>query len=79
MNEFQVLITIQIAGFGFMGAILLCIWNHLNKRIDGLETRLSTLYGRINKLEMDMVEIKTILRMKECCMIKDDRQIHKAE
>lgn len=48
-------------------------------RIDKVEGKLEKVENRITLLEHDMVEIKTILRMKECCMIKDDSQVKKAE
>lgn len=68
MSEFQVLITILFGGFGFTGAFLAVILNRIIK----LDTR-------IDKLEMDMIDVKTILRAKECCMFNDDRQIRKVE
>lgn len=52
MSEFQILLTILLSGFGFMGALLLIIWNRIEK-----------FDNRINKQEMDMIEVKTILRM----------------
>jgi len=57
--------TLLIAIFGFM-------WKHFNSRFDKMEDRLT-------RLEHDMIEVKTILRMKECCMIQDDSQLKKAE
>lgn len=57
--------SLLIAAFTF-------IWAHFNKRIDKMEERQT-------RFEYDMIEIKTILRMKECCMIKDDRQMKKAD
>ena len=44
-----------------------------------LINRMGKLEDRVMKLELDMTEVKTILRMKECCMIKDDRKLPKAE
>jgi glycine cleavage system H lipoate-binding protein len=46
--------------------------NDLSGKIDRIDTRLT-------RLENDMIEIKTILRFKECCMISDERQSKKAE
>jgi hypothetical protein len=57
--------TIIIAALAF-------IWNNLSKRADKLEDRMT-------RLENDMIEVKTILRMKECCMISDERQLKKVE
>lgn len=48
------------------------LWVHINKRFDKLEFR-------VQHVENDMIEVKTILRMKECCMIQDDRHMKKVE
>lgn len=63
----------QLIAFGLM------LWfmksnmeKNLNKRFEKIEERLS-------KLENDMIEVKTILRFKECCMIQDERKVPKAE
>ena len=72
MWGFGIQITIMIGFFSFM-------WNNMNKRFDKMEERLDKMDARLSKLEFDMVEVKTILRMKECCMIQDERQLKKAE
>lgn len=58
-------------------------YNRLDKKIERLDERLGgkidKLETRMTALEHDMVEVKTILRFKECCMIKDDSQVKKAE
>ncbi len=48
------------------------LWAHMNKKFDTIE-------NRVNRIESDMIEVKTILKFKECCMIKDERHIKKAE
>lgn len=59
-------------GFTFNFGLMLTMWAHFNKRFDSIEDRLT-------KLEYDMIEVKTVLRLKECCMIKDERQMKKVE
>ena len=58
----------------------------IDQRFEKIEDRLFILETDMIKFNCNMVlfnndiiEIKTILRMKECCMINDDRQIKKAE
>jgi HAMP domain-containing protein len=63
------LIGLQTA---FITAVLGFIWSNLSKRIEKMEDRMT-------RLETDMVEVKTVLRMKECCMINDSSQLKKAE
>ena len=57
--------------------------NDLNGKIDKLNNdlsgRIDKLDARLTRLENDMIEVKTILRFKECCMISDERQSKKAE
>lgn len=57
--------TVILAVFGTM-------WVHFNKRFDKLDERQT-------RFENNMIEVKTILRMKECCMIQDERHYKKAE
>jgi hypothetical protein len=62
--------------------ILLAGWvaySRLDKKIDRLERKIEKIEDRMTKYENDMIEVKTILRMKECCMISDDRQSKKVE
>ena len=71
--------TLILGALGFM-------WNHFNKKFDEIEKRFDRIDQRFEKLEnrmikqeFDMIEVKTILRMKECCMIQDERHMKKAE
>jgi hypothetical protein len=63
------LIGLQTA---FITAVLGFVWSNLSKRIEKIEDRMT-------RLETDMVEVKTVLRMKECCMISDSSQLKKVE
>jgi septal ring factor EnvC (AmiA/AmiB activator) len=98
MSDFHILLTVLMAGFGFMGALLLIIWNRIERldakiedksgkldakleektgkldakleekttKLDAkLEEKIGKLDTRLYKLEIDMVEIKTVLRMIE--------------
>jgi len=55
-----------------MATMLWIMYSRLDKKLDKLDTRMS-------KLENDMIEVKTVLRLKECCMIQDTSQMKKAE
>lgn len=79
MDKIEMLMTITIGGFGLILSLMLIIWNHLNKRLEQLEYRIEKLEERITKIEHEMIEVKTILRFKECCMINDERKLNKAE
>lgn len=62
-------LTVQIEKMG----------KNIETRMDRIETRMDKFEERLTRLENDMIEVKTILRLKECCMIKDDRQMKKVE
>lgn len=60
----QILLWAIGSGFSITFILMGIIW----KTLDNVQKRLLAQ-------EMNMVEVKTILRMKECCMIQDDRNI----
>lgn len=90
MEKIDILLWIVTSGFGLM----LVMWNALNKRIDSVESNLtkridfveSSLTMRIEKLDEKVTDIdRRLCRLegafasKDCCLIKDDRQLKKAE
>jgi hypothetical protein len=89
MEKIDIILWVLSGGFGLM----LIMWHSLNSRMDKLDSRMDKLDsrmdkidskmdkqdGRMTKIEHDLIEIKTILRMKECCMIQDEKQMKKAE
>lgn len=48
------------------------VWNNLSKRMDKIEEKL-------NQIDKRLVAVETILHMKECCLLKDERKLPKAE
>lgn len=75
MDTTQILIWAMSGGFAGTWAFLF----YLVSRMDKLDNRIDKLQDGIQSLKDDMIEIKTILRMKECCMIQDDRKSKTAE
>lgn len=75
----QLMMWLIGAQTAFLSAVIGFVWNNLSKRIDKLENRIDKFEDRLTRIENDMIEVKTILRMKECCMINDDRQMKKVE
>jgi hypothetical protein len=62
-----------------MAAMLWFMNSRIDKKFEKIEIRLEKIENRLCLLENDMIEVKTILRLKECCMIKDESQLKKAE
>lgn len=51
----------------------------LGKKFDKLEGKIDKLDGKINDLDKRIVVIETLLHMKECCVLKEDKHLRKAE
>lgn len=51
----------------------------MDARFDEIKNDINVMKSEISTLKNDMIEVKTILRFKECCMIQDERQMKKAE
>lgn len=83
MEKVDILLWIVGSGFGLTFGLLLVIWNSINQRIDNTERSLS---NRIDKLDEKVTDVdRRLCRLegafssKDCCMIKDERQLRKAE
>ena len=80
MMWFMGLQTVVImAALGFM-------WSHLNKKFDLIDQKFDKLHLRLEKIEEKITDIdkrvfaiETMLHMKDCCMLKDERQLKRAE
>jgi uncharacterized protein YdcH (DUF465 family) len=86
MEKIDLVLWMMGAGFAIMFSLTLIMWNYMNSmfekmdaRFEKLEVKIEKLDDKIKNLERDMIEVKTILRMKECCMIQDERHMKKAE
>jgi len=62
--------TLIMGALGFM-------WRHFDKRFEAIDKRFEGIENRLTKIEHDMIEVKTILHMKKCCMINDESQMKK--
>jgi len=54
-------------------------FDQIDKRFEKIESQLDCLKNDMNQLDKRVFAIETMMRMKECCMIKDDRQIKKVQ
>ena len=68
MTEVNILLTVMGGGFAATLTTILFLF----KKIDKLD-------DKINNVDKSLIEIKTVLHMKECCMLKDDRTKEKAQ
>lgn len=78
-NLIELLKEVNISQVIIIIASMWVFYNRLDTKIEKLDKKIEKLEDRIQRIENDMIEIKTVLRMKECCMIKDEKQIKKVE
>ena len=64
--------TILIALFGAM-------WSGFNKRIDKLDSRMDRIEINIADIDKRVFGIETMLHMKDCCVLKENQSLKKAE
>ncbi len=57
--------------------VALMYW--LKQDINRIEMETTSLKNDNMQIKCDLVEIKTMLHMKDCCMIKDSSQLKKVE
>lgn len=66
-----------------LGGILAFIWNNLSKRVDHLENKMENKFDglshQISDVDKRLYAVETMLHLKDCCMLKDDRKLSKAE
>ncbi len=62
-------------GFSIIFGLLVLIWRHIGK----VEDKIIKIEDRITNVEHNLIEIKTIIRMKEFYSGQDDRHMKKAE
>lgn len=51
----------------------------MDVKFEKIDARSENLEKQIHEIKNDMIEIKTILRLRECCMIQDQNKLPKAE
>jgi len=66
----------QTAIFGF---IFLFIWNQISKLGEKLSDVDKRLNEKISDIDKRLYGIETVLHMKDCCMLKQDQNLKKAE
>lgn len=83
MDKIDLVLWVVGGGFTIYFGILISMWGSINSKIDGLDQRLS---NKIDKLDEKVTDIdRRICRLegafasKDCCMIKDERRLPKAE
>jgi hypothetical protein len=82
MEKLDILIWAIGGGFGITFIILKMIFSRFDKiddKFEKINERFNQFDRRFNQVENRLTAIETILHMKECCVIKDERKLPKAE
>lgn len=79
MEHFEILLTVMLAGFGLNFGILVIMWNSLNNRIDQLSARIDKLDEKVTDIDRRLCRLEGAFSSKDCCMIKDERQLRKVD
>lgn len=69
------MIYILLIYFSIFAYVKWVIWHRLGK----IDDPLNKMDEKINSIDKRLVAIETLLHMKECCVLKDDRIKQKAE
>jgi len=69
--------TVIMAAFGSMWIAFSNRFDKIDDRFDKIDGRADKFEGRLTRIENDMIEVKTILRFKESCMLSNDHQTKK--
>jgi hypothetical protein len=90
MEKIDLILFVISGGFAINFGLMLVMWNSLSKRIDGTDSKIDNvdfrLSNKIDKLDEKLTDVdRRLCRLegafssKDCCMIKDDKNIRKAE
>lgn len=72
MEKIDLVLWFLGAGFSANFTFMLLIWNNLSTRLEKLDEKVIDMDRRLCRLE-------GAFSSKECCMIKDDQHLKKAE
>lgn len=51
----------------------------MTSRLDGMTSELKDIHLRLNDLDKRLYAVETVLHMKDCCVLKQDQNMKKAE
>jgi len=79
MEKLDLILWIISGGFAITFGLMLVMWNGLNNRIDKLDLRMDKFDEKLTDIDRRLCRLEGAFASKDCCMIKDDKYIRKAE
>ena len=79
MDKLDLIFWAMGGGFSVMFALMILMWNSLNKRMDSIECRLEKLDEKITDIDRRLCRLEGAFSSKECCAITIERSQKKAE
>ena len=90
MDKIDILIWVIGIGFAFFFGLMIVMWNSINNRLDRTDDKIDFLYtnlsARMDKLDEKLTDVdRRLCRLegafasKDCCMIKDERQLKRVD
>ena len=79
MDKLDILFWVLGTGFALVGSLFLLIWNTFNHRFDRLECRIDKVDEKLTDVDRCLCRLEGAFSLKDCCMIKDERQNRKLQ
>ena len=86
MDKLDLINWFLAGGFSVLFTLILILWNSMNSGFEKVDKKFDKVYEKFDQIDNDIKELRTsINRMegafynKECCMIKNDQDLKKAE
>lgn len=79
MTEIQILTWAIAGGFAGTWALIFYVIKRVDAVEDSLSKKIEKLDEKVTDIDRRLCRLEGAFASKDCCMIKDDRQIRKAE
>ena len=79
MDKLDIIIWILGTGFTFVFGLMCLMWSGLNKRFDRVDQRIDKLDEKLTDVDRRVCRMEGAFSNQECCVIKSDSQLKKAE
>lgn len=79
MEKFDIVLWVFGVGFTFTFGVVILLWNNMNQKMDRMDHKIDKLDEKLTDVDRRLCRLEGAFASKDCCMIKDERQMRKAE